>query len=167
MPRCPYSNPSWEQSESDHPLIGAVTAIVVGFGLTWLTGSMVGFHIPSFMDTAIFLTITFSSFFLMIFAVISWLGLRGIAIFALLLFFGAPLLALAPEMMSTFYHDWVYSWLPMRFMVEGIRELFFFGIEVSWNILSTLTWIGVISSVVILTSAFKIPDNKKDNQIAQ
>ena len=50
----------------------------------------------------------------------SWI--KGIGLFAFLLFFGAPLLSLAPEMLSPFYQDWVYSWLPMRFMIEGLRE---------------------------------------------
>jgi YhgE/Pip-like protein len=137
-------------------VMGAVIALVVGFGLTWLAESMIGLHIPQFTDTALFLTITFFSFFLMISAVISFVGIKGIAIFALILFFGAPLLALAPEMMSPFYRDWVHSWLPMRFMVDGLRELFFFGKGLSWNhALSTLTWIGVGSIVVILASVLK------------
>jgi YhgE/Pip-like protein len=137
-------------------VMGAVIALVVGFGLTWLAESMIGLHIPQFTDTALFLTITFFSFFLMISAVISFVGIKGIGIFALILFFGAPLLALAPEMMSPFYRDWVHSWLPMRFMVDGLRELFFFGKGLSWNhALSTLTWIGVGSIVVILASVLK------------
>ncbi|RAV15368.1 YhgE/Pip domain-containing protein [Paenibacillus contaminans] len=135
--------------------IGGIVAVVVGFGSTWLAKNMVGFHIPQFTDTALFLTITSFSFFLMISAVLSLFGMKGIAVFALMLFFGAPLLALAPEMMSSFYRDWVYSWLPMRFMVEGLRELFFFGKGLSWNLVSSLTWIGLASSIVILGSVLK------------
>ena len=82
-------------------------------------------HVIPLRDTALFLSITFS-FFLMISAVLSLVGLKGIGLFALLLFFGAPLLSLAPEMLSPFYQDWVYSWLPMKFMIEGLREIFFF-----------------------------------------
>lgn len=137
-------------------VIGAAVAVVVGFGLTWLADRMVGLHIPQFADTALFLTVTFFCFFLLISAVLSWLGFKGIAIFALMLFFGAPLLALAPEMMSSFYRDWVYSWLPMRFMVEGLKELFFFGKGLSWNhALSSLTWIGLVSIAVLLGSALR------------
>lgn len=137
-------------------VMGAVVAVVVGFGLTGLAESFVGLYIPQFMDTALLLTITFFSFFLMISAVLSLFGIKGISIFALLLFFGAPLLALAPEMMSPFYRDWVYSWLPMRFMVKGLRELFFFGKRLSWNsAVSSLTWIGFVSAIVILGSALK------------
>lgn len=136
--------------------IGAIAALAIGFGLTWIVGTMVGLHIPNFLDTALFLSITSYSFFLMILAVLSLIGLKGIPIFALLLFFGAPLLGLAPEMMSPFYQDWVYSWLPMRFMVGGLRNLLFFGEGLTWNFdMSVLVWIGTVSMAVILVSVYK------------
>ncbi|NUC17847.1 DUF3533 domain-containing protein [Bacillus mycoides] len=135
---------------------GAIATLVIGFGLTWIADGMVGLNIPNFTDTALFLSITSFCFFLMISAVLSLVGLKGIGIFALLLFFGAPLLALAPEMMSPFYQDWVYAWLPMRFMIEGLREIFFFGKGLAWNTpLTVLVWIGVVSVVIILGTALK------------
>lgn len=135
---------------------GAIAALVIGFGLTWIADGMVGLNISNFTDTALFLSITSFSFFLMISAVLSLVGLNGIGFFALLLFFGAPLLALAPEMLSPFYQDWVYSWLPMRFMIEGLREIFFFGKGLSWNTpVTALVWIGIVSMVVILATAWK------------
>lgn len=145
-------------------LMGAVAALVVGFGLTWLADAMIGFDIPEYMDTAIFLTITSFSYFLMISAVLSLLGLKGMPLFILMLFFGAPLLAMAPEMMSAFYRDWIYSWLPMRFMVEGLRELFFFGKGLTWSSTSTLVWIGAVSTVVLLITALKAPSLKRKTQ---
>jgi YhgE/Pip-like protein len=135
---------------------GAIATLVIGFGLTWIADGMVGLNIPNFTDTALFLSITSFCFFLMISAVLSLVGLKGIGLFALLLFFGAPLLALAPEMMSPFYQDWIYSWLPMRFMIEGLREIFFFGKGLAWNTpLTVLVWIGVVSMVIILGTALK------------
>jgi ABC-type polysaccharide/polyol phosphate export permease len=137
-------------------VMGAIIALVIGFGFTWIAEGMVGLTIPDFLDTALFLTITSFSFILMILAVLSLVGIKGIGIFALLLFFGAPILAMAPEMMSPFYRDWIYSWLPMRFMVEGLRKLFFFGEGLTWNTpVSTLIWIGLGSMIVILGSALK------------
>ena len=145
-------------------LMGAIVALVIGFGLTWIADGMVGLNIPDFMDTALFLTITSFSFFLMISAVLSLAGIKGIAIFVLMLFFGAPLLALAPEMMSPFYRDWIYSWLPMRFMIEGLRELFFFGKGLTWNTpVSVLVWIGVVSMLIILGTALKRKTVKDKN----
>ncbi|MGN4446749.1 YhgE/Pip domain-containing protein [Bacillus cereus group sp. MYBK79-1] len=137
-------------------ITGAVAAFVIGFGLTWIADGMVGLNISNFTDTALFLTITSFSFFLMISAVLSIVGLKGIGVFALLLFFGAPLLSLAPEMLSPFYQDWVYAWLPMRFMIEGLREIFFFGKGLSWSTpVTVLVWIGVVSMVIILATALK------------
>lgn len=135
---------------------GAVATLVIGFGLTWIADDMVGLNISNFTDTALFLSITSFSFFLMISAVLSLVGLKGIGVFALLLFFGAPLLSLAPEMLSPFYQDWVYAWLPMRFMIEGLREIFFFGKGFSWSTpLTVLVWIGAVSMAIILLTAFK------------
>ncbi|COF60937.1 YhgE/Pip domain-containing protein [Bacillus cereus] len=145
---------------------GVIAALVIGFGLTWIADGMVGLNISNFTDTALFLSITSFSFFLMISAVLSLVGLKGIGLFALLLFFGAPLLSLAPEMLSPFYQDWVYSWLPMRFMIEGLREIFFFGNGLSWSTpLTVLVWIGAVSMVIILVTAFKrsaIKENKTE-----
>ncbi|PDZ69474.1 phage infection protein [Bacillus cereus] len=135
---------------------GAVATLVIGFGLTWIADGMVGLNISNFTDTALFLSITSFSFFLMISAVLSLVGLKGIGVFALLLFFGAPLLSLAPEMLSPFYQEWVYAWLPMRFMIEGLREIFFFGKGLSWSTpVTVLVWIGVVSMMIILATAFK------------
>ncbi|MGY2613955.1 YhgE/Pip domain-containing protein [Bacillus pretiosus] len=137
-------------------ITGAIAALVIGFGLTWIADGMVGLNISNFTDTALFLSITSFSFFLMISAVLSLVGLKGIGVFALLLFFGAPLLSLAPEMLSPFYQDWVYAWLPMRFMIEGLREIFFFGKGLAWNApLTVLVWIGIVSMVIILGTALK------------
>lgn len=144
-------------------IMGALVALFIGFGLTWLAEAMVGLNIPDFTDTALFLSITAFSFILMILAVLSLIGFKGIALFALLLFFGAPLLAMAPEMMSAFYRDWIYPWLPMRFMIEGLREIFYFGQGLVWNTpLSVLVWIGVVSLIVILLTALKRTKSKSE-----
>ena len=146
-------------------LMAAMISLVIGFGLTWLAEGMVGFNIPDFLDTALFLAVTSFSFILMILAVLSFVGIKGIPVFALLLFFGAPLLALAPEMMSPIYREWIYSWLPMRFMIEGLRELFFFGKGLTWSSpLSALVWIGAVSLAIILASALKMNSLKEQTQ---
>ncbi|TMU88358.1 DUF3533 domain-containing protein [Bacillus sp. BHET2] len=137
-------------------LIGAVVALVIGFGLTWIADGLIGFKIPDVTDTALFLSITSFSFYLMISSILSLIGIKGMPLFVLMLFFGAPLLAMAPEMMSSFYRDWFYSWLPMKFMVQGLRELFFFGKGLTWSSpVSTLVWIGLGSMVVILATSLK------------
>lgn len=136
-------------------LIGAILAIFVGFGLTWMAGA-IGIDIPNFSGIAWFIAIAFFSFYLMISAGLAWLGIKAMPLFVLILFFGAPLLSMPPEFMSTFYHDWIYSWLPMRFMVDGLRELFFFDTDLSWNHpTSVLVGIGLGSLLILCASSLK------------
>ena len=140
---------------------GAVLALIAGFGLTWFAGSW-GLHIPDGTATAIFLSLCYFAFFLMISAVLSWAGLKSMVLFVLLLFFGAPLLSLPAEMMGSFYRDYVFPWLPMRFMVEGLREMFFFGRGLDWNhSTAVLTGIAAVSLVVLLGSALKARQNQQ------
>lgn len=149
------------QTKLGQILMGILVSLVIGFGFTWIAGDIVGLHIPDFMVTALFLTISSLSFILMILAVLSLIGFGGMPIFILILFFGAPLLALAPELMPSFYQNWVYPWLPMRFMIEGLREIFFFDKGLSWNMISTQIWIGITGAIIILGTVFK-KNNEKE-----
>lgn len=92
----------------------------------------------------------------MISAVLMWLGIKGLPIFIIMLFFGAPLLAMPPKLLSPFYRNWIYSWLPMRQMIEGLRELFFFGKGFGWShSVQMLTWIALGSFILLISSSFK------------
>lgn len=142
-------------------LAGAVLALIVGYAFTW-TVDLLGMNVAHFTDTVLFLSISFLAFFLMISAVLSWTGLAGMPVFILLLFFGAPLLAMAPEMLSPFYQDYIFSWLPMRYMVMGLREIFFFGQGISWSHPTVvLTAIGAGSLLVLLASSLKLGGGKR------
>lgn len=135
-------------------VMGIIAAALLGFGLPFLAHAMIGFDVPHYSETALFLTLTAAAFIFMILAVMSFIGVPAIPLFALLLFFGAPLLALAPEMMSDFYRDFVYSWLPMRFMIDGLKDIFFFDTGITWENTHVLVWITLVSVVYIITSAF-------------
>ncbi|MGF7046427.1 putative phage infection (PIP) family protein YhgE [Paenibacillus sp. DS2015] len=113
-------------------LISIALGIFTGFTLTALSSWMLGYEFDSFMTVALFLTISSVSFGLLILGLASWIGFGALPILILLMFFGAPLLQLAPEMMPSFYADWVYPWLPMRFMFDGIKDILFFEGSV-WN----------------------------------
>lgn len=147
--------------------VSLIISAVAGFGLTWFATSILDFEFPSFIDTALFLTLTSFSFNIMILAVLSWIGFAGIPIFVLLLFFGVPLLQMTPEVMPTFYKDWIYPWLPMHFMTEGLRDLFFFDHSFQWNAsTAALTWIGIVSIILVVLSIWK-PKKEKGKAEAE
>ncbi|MEC1355896.1 DUF3533 domain-containing protein [Bacillus sonorensis] len=137
-------------------LTGAVLAVAAGYSLVWIAADWVGISIPQIHDTALFIAICYFSFYLMITAVTSWIGFPGAGLFGLLFFFGTPLLTMAPEMMPAFYRDWFYSWLPMRFASDGLRDLLFFNKGLSMNQpVSVLLSIGAVSFLVLLASSLK------------
>ncbi|MDQ0112685.1 YhgE/Pip-like protein [Paenibacillus harenae] len=141
-------------------LYGIVLALIAGYSFTWFADNW-GLNIPQFNETALFLAISYMAFFLMISAVFSLIGIKGMAIFVIFLFFGAPLLNMPAEFLPSFYQDYVLTWLPMRFMIEGLRELFFFGQGLSMNHATTvLVWLAAISTLVLLASAF-IPSRRR------
>ncbi|MDQ0059221.1 YhgE/Pip domain-containing protein [Paenibacillus harenae] len=141
-------------------LYGIVLALIAGYSFTWFADNW-GLNIPRFNETALFLAISYMAFFLMISAVFSLIGIKGMAIFVIFLFFGAPLLNMPAEFLPSFYQDYVLTWLPMRFMIEGLRELFFFGQGLSMNHATTvLVWLAVISMLALLASAF-IPSRRR------
>lgn len=135
-------------------LIAVLLGFVAGYTLTWYTTLLLDFDFDNFTTVALFLSITCTSFILLISAVLTWVGMGSVAIFVLFMFFGLPLLQLAPEMLPEFYKDWIYPWLPMRFMFDGVREILFFDGR-AWNSSTTvLMWIALTSILIHLTKAF-------------
>ncbi len=143
---------------------GAVLSAIVGFGLPRYVEAL-GIEVPKYLDMALFIMVAYMCMFLMQSAVMSWVGIKGDIIFIVILFFGGPLLSLPPEFMSPFYRDWIYPWLPVRFVVEGLREIFYFGNGFSINnSLNVLIWIGAVSLVVFLSSVLKVSVKKNQQQ---
>ncbi|MFJ7730648.1 DUF3533 domain-containing protein [Lysinibacillus sp. NPDC097231] len=131
-------------------LVAIMLGLFGGYLLTWYSTWMLDYEFAHFSHVALFLSLTCATFILLILAVTTWIQFAGLPIFILLMFFGLPLLQIAPEMLPTFYVDWIYPWLPFRFMFEGLKEILFFSGEL-WNAAAmTLCWIAVTSILVIL-----------------
>lgn len=135
-------------------LLAVLLGLLAGFTLPWITTWMLDYEFESYVNIACFLSISCISFILMILAVITWIGYAGIPIFILFMFYGLPLLQLTPEMMPAFYKDWIFSWLPMRFMFDGVREVLFYSGKV-WNDGALrLLWISIAGILLMLAKVF-------------
>ncbi|MET3193730.1 ABC transporter permease [Gottfriedia sp. OAE603] len=146
--------------------LAIILAFVAGFGIT-LMADWIGFTIPNFIDTALYLTIAYFSFHILISAVMSWVGFGGVGLFALIFFFAGSIIGMAPELLPKFTHDWIYSWVPMRFGADGLREIFYFGKELSFShSMVILVWIASVSTIVLLVSAFKQNKIQKEQQLS-
>lgn len=146
--------------------LAIILAFVAGFGIT-LMADWIGFTIPSFIDTALYLTIAYFSFHILISAVMSWIGFGGVGLFALIFFFAGSIIGMAPELLPKFTHDWIYSWVPMRFGADGLREIFYFGKELSFShSMVILVWIASVSTIILFASVFKQNKIEKEQQLS-
>ena len=133
----------------------AVASIVVGFLAPNLVNWILGVSVENYTQTAGFLTIGAFAFMTLIFGTISWLGIVGAPLFVLMLFFGLPILSLAPEMLGSFYTQWVLPWLPMRMLYDGIKNMLFFN-QGLWNSgTKDLVAVATVGVILILSSVLK------------
>ena len=144
--------------------IQAAAAVILGcfsgYVVTWLTTWMLGFEYASFNDVALFSSIASGGFILLILAVLCWIGYAGLPIFVLLMFFGLPLVQLVPEMMPQFYADWVYPWIPMRFLFDGLKEILYFNGQV-WNgSTQVLCWLAAVGVLLVLANGSSKQESK-------
>jgi len=113
-----------------------------------------GFDIP-FMKTVLFVFIAGFCLMMMIIGVLNWTGMKGIAIFILLICFGLIASNLPYEVLPGFWQHWIYPWIPTRFASLGLREIYYMGSGV-WNHgTAVLSCIGAGGLVLLLLSALK------------
>lgn len=126
-----------------------IYAFVAGYIVTWYSTWLLGFDLEYFNRTALFVALCISAFMYMIFATVRWLKLPSIVIYVLLTFFSMSAVQLAPEMIPAFYKDYVISWLPLRYFVEGLKEVLFFSHNVINSYSIVLIWILVIAFILV------------------
>ncbi|MEY9974732.1 YhgE/Pip-like protein [Lysinibacillus sp. RC46] len=136
-------------------LIAMIIGLFGGYLLTWYSTWMLDYEFADFHHVALFLSLTCATFILLILAITTWIQFASLPIFVLLMFFGLPLLQIAPEMLPSFYADWIYPWLPFRFMFEGLKEILFFSGKLWSSAAVTLCWMAVVSILVLLLSVVK------------
>ncbi|MCM3756524.1 SNG1 family protein [Sporosarcina aquimarina] len=129
--------------------IAIIYSFFAGYFVTWAATWMLGFSFENFNTVALFSSLACLGFLFLILATVNWLGLPSIAFYALLMFFGLPLIQMAPEMLPAFYQDYILPWLPMKFLINGLKDIFYFGQGVFNGNGVILTWIAVISFILL------------------
>ncbi|QHW34079.1 DUF3533 domain-containing protein [Paenibacillus rhizovicinus] len=137
-------------------VMGAVATGAASLSILVIAGQWFGLDIPDYSSVGLFMFFAGFMFFLLQTMIVSWLGFAGVPLFVLVFFFGAPVLSLPSQLLPAFSHHFLYSWLPLRFSVEGLRDLFYFDggpnlSEPSW----TLAMIGIAGAGLILLSVLK------------
>jgi len=133
----------------------AIVGIASGFTV-WMASSWYGMELASMGATWLFLWLAGSAFFLMQSSLLNWIGFPAMPLLVLLMFFSVPLLNMAPEFLSQTTRHWIYSWTPLRFAAEGLREVMYFGGVEAVGINAFVLWsVAGGFLMLLLASGFK------------
>lgn len=136
-------------------IVTTALSLIMGFGTLFYVNTILGYQFGQNTMMGFFLTLTSFSFIMLFTGFISWLGIAGMAIFGLLLFFSMPLMAMAPQLLPEFYQNWILPWIPMRFLYDGAREIIFYNSSF-WNSNTIFLIITLgIGLVLFLLEGFK------------
>lgn len=132
-----------------------IVSLASGFTL-WMALSWYGMQMADAGGTWLFLCLVGSTFFLLQSSLLNWIGFRAMPLLVFLMFFSIPLLNTAPEFLPKSARDWIYSWTPLRFAAEGLREVMYFGGLDAVSSNAFILW-GVAGGflVLLLASGFK------------
>jgi len=138
-------------------VVGAASAFLV-----WMASSWYGMELAHAVGTWLLLWLGGVTFFSIQSTLLNWIGMPAMAILVLLMFFSMPVLNMAPEFLSPVTQDWIYSWTPLRFVAEGLREVMYYGGLQGLGISANVLWVvAVVFLVLLLGSAVK---KKNQNQ---
>ncbi|NDI36020.1 YhgE/Pip domain-containing protein [Chengkuizengella sediminis] len=146
-------------------LIGGIIFVTTISGLIlWITEGVLNVSIPNSGEMLMLMLFTGLSFFFIQNALLNWMGFIAAPLIILLFFFSMPILTMAPELLPNITQNWLYSWVPFRFSVEGFKDLLFFG-KSSFEVgIGTLTWIGIGSLFFMYLSVVKPQKGEKEEK---
>ncbi|MEW4282750.1 YhgE/Pip domain-containing protein [Priestia koreensis] len=130
--------------------VGVISAVM----LTIAT-SVLNANITDVLSLSVFVFFVGYMFFLLQNALLNWIGFAAAPIFLLLFFFSMPILSLPKEFLPSLTNDLLYSWVPFRFSVDGMRSLLFFDGYHIGTPGSVLGLIGIGSLLVMVASVLK------------
>jgi len=136
-------------------VVMGVVALAAGFATTEFAHVILNYNYDNFTTVALYAAVASFAFQLLMLGVMSWLGIAAVPLFALLMLFAAPLMTLAPEMLTHFYSAYVMPWLPMRFLLDGMRGIVYYNTAL-WNgNTQSLVWLAIIGLILMVTSIYK------------
>jgi hypothetical protein len=141
--------------------LAIITASIIALSVSVILKYEYGLGID-FGMTFGFLVIAVFCLMVLIIGVMSWSAIGGIVIFVTLMLLGLVASNLPYEILPAFWQNYVYPWIPMRFMSDGIKEIFYLGGGI-WNSgTQVLVWFGTGGIILTLLSTLKGKQREKN-----
>ncbi|MCD8920393.1 YhgE/Pip domain-containing protein [Staphylococcus gallinarum] len=113
--------------------VAVVTAFIGGFGYIYFMSEVQNFNFDDINKIAIYVSIAIIAFIGLILGTMSWLGMKAIPIFFLLMFFSMQLVTLPKQFLPQFYQDYIVSWNPFTHYANYLRELLYMNQSLEMN----------------------------------
>lgn len=136
-------------------LTGLIASAVITGTIYVLAHGCYGVPVP---DAGQFMLIVFFStyiFYLLQTGVLDLFGFAGWPLLILVWILSTGVLSYAPEMLSSFFRNWVYSWTPIRFALDMITNtLYMPNATTTGTDLTVLGSVGIVALIVMYVSPF-------------
>lgn len=135
-------------------IAGILSLLIIVSTMLLFANYVLGVNIPNIWSTFLFLLFSGLVFFLLQNALINWIGLIASPFILLLFLFSIPVLTFPPEFLPDLTNLLLYSWIPLKFSVEGLRDIFYFGSNNTGDYMPILGYIGIGSFIIMILSIF-------------
>lgn len=143
-----------------------VTSLVGGFGYVYFMSGVLNVTIDQPNTIALYISIAILSFISLILGCMTWLGIKVVPLFMILLFFSMQLIMLPKQMLPEFYQDYMIGWNPFRHYAETLKGLYYLNQSIELN--STMwMFIGFIifGGISTMTAAIVRKHSEKRTEV--
>lgn len=110
-----------------------VTALISGFGYIYFMTQVLDVTINEPTKIGLYISIAILAFISLILGFMTWLGVKAIPLFMVLLFFSLQLIMLPTQMLPQFYQEYMIGWNPFRHYAETLRGLLYLHHDIELN----------------------------------
>ena len=107
----------------------------------------------SFGNIFLFAALAIFAFQVIALSALNWFGMKGVVIPILFLVLGMPIIQVGYDFLPWFWKYMIYPWIPQKFMVEGVREIFsgasFFNWQTFGLLIIALVGLAALFSILI------------------
>ncbi|PTH66158.1 YhgE/Pip domain-containing protein [Staphylococcus arlettae] len=102
-----------------------VTALIGAFAYVYFMQEALGFDFNDANTTALFIAFAIMGFVGLILGTMTWLGMKSVPIFFILMFFSMQLVTLPQQMLPEFYQKYIVGWNPFAHYANSLKEILY------------------------------------------
>ena len=147
-------------------IYAAVLSLCIGWFVAFFLSSIAGLAVP-FGELMLFAVIASFSLLLLILGFFAWHLAAGALALVTIIVCGLTTALLPYELLPEFWQNWLYPWVPERFVSEGLHQVLYLGSSAINDSSMVLLGIGSLGLALMLCSLAKGKKKAGDVQKAE